>query len=163
MLTYKNLLLSTDGSDSSGSGEDILDFDTKTADRSMPLLPEGTYDMVIKEISRNLNDKTGKENLKITLNTTRESKDAKGETVLQAGFPVFHYIGLTPSEKYSQSKIRTNCALLLDAVFGKGTGESMKPIDRLVGKIVTVKTENQEGDASFGPSTRVKTFVPAKV
>lgn len=156
---YNRILLNTDASDG-GSVDNILDFDPSKVDRSMPLLKEGLHDLSITTIEKAVNEKTQKTSIKVVLGTTIEERDTNG-SVLNVGFPIFHYFGITPSDKYTVKQIQANLANFLDSVFGKNTNESLMPMDRMVGKVVTVKTENTAGDASFPASSRVKTWVPA--
>lgn len=126
--------------------------------RSMPMLPEGLYDLEIASIETHLNEAKGTKSLKLVLKTTVEARAVSGD-VLGKGFPIFHYIGLTPSETNSKNRIQQAIALFLDGVGAK----AILPLEawKGQGKIVRAKLIVAPEKDGFPASNRVKSFIAA--
>lgn len=139
--------------------DDILTFDTGTVDRSSPLLKDGVYDLELKSVERKKNDKKNTESLHFKFLTTRDVEAVDGN-VLHKGWPIMHYVGLTPSDNYTKDSIKKAIVRVLDGIYGKGCNVPIQPLSAHEGKIVTVILETQEAKGEFGASNRIKKFVP---
>lgn len=129
-------------------------------DRSMPLLPEGMYNLQVMKVEKNINATKGTTSLKITMKTTEDHRAVGTGDTLHKGFPVFHYLGLTPSPEFTKEKIQRSIALFLDAtpftaVLPLEQFEEKKPVIGLQLQIAPEKN-------GFPESNKVKKWVPLK-
>ena len=116
------------------SAVDLLTEDLSGVDTSLPMIVEGIYDLKVFAIKQEPSKDGAKENIAIVLHTTEVANTTTRDTV-QPGFPVFHNISLTPTEKYSVEQIKRKTAEFVQAAGVR----SIKPFENLLGKLVRTK------------------------
>lgn len=133
----------------------ILDEDLSSVDTSMPILAADVYDLKIHEAKVAPNNEGTGQVLKLALKTTKDAQSKSGENI-NAGFPIFHNIGLSPTEKYTKDMIKKNVASFLEAV---GAGMTLNPVERLIGRNVRAKVTIQPERDQYPESNRIGRFV----
>lgn len=123
----------------SGPDLDILSQDLSDVSTEMPLLKEALCNLTIAAVEVKPSKDGLKQNLNLTLKTTTDMEAVNGETV-NAGFPLYDTVCLTPSEKYSVDMIKRKLASIAKAA-GLAT---IRPFENLVGKVVAVKIRIQK-------------------
>lgn len=142
--------------------QDPLDQTGESTDTSMPLLKQGLCDLTIAKAEVGPTDK-GTEKLSLTLKTTKDMQSKDGE-LLRAGFPVYHNIGLTPTDAYPLTSIARAIASLSKAAgLGNVTNRSIiNDPKQLEGKIVRCKVVIKPESGGFPESNRIQQFVEVK-
>ena len=131
----------------------------------MPVIKSGVihdFDVKNVEVSDN-KDGTG-QNLVITLATTSPVAGLNGQQI-EAGFPVYHYIGLTPitgrSDKrdYTEDAIRRSLAQFTLAVHGQKV--PVRPLIQHIGKRVRCKVAVTKPTAEYpNPGNKITFVLP---
>lgn len=165
-----HLNLNTDAVDSSGGSpapvDDILgEEDWSKVDRSMPLLPDGLYELDIADLEMKTNEKTSRRRLAYKLVTTKDVQSPQFG-LLNTGFPVFGGFNLDPTDKQLEQKsrdqfnkeVKRDIALFLDSC----GMTSLKDLSAFKGLRVAVKVTTQEEKGDFPASNRVRFVPPAK-
>jgi hypothetical protein len=145
-------------------GQDPLNTPVGDIDTSFPLLAAGLYDMEIADaVVGPAKGNPTHQTLKVTLKTTHDAPDVKGQMV-NKGFPIYHHIALTPSEDMPIDKIKKNVAAL-----GQRAGASKLSVRDLLnnptvmkGKVVRVKVGIQKETEEYPASNQVKTYMDVK-
>lgn len=139
---------------------DILNEDLSGVDTTLPLIVEGIYDLAVFKLSKDPSKDGTKENLNIVLHTTETANTTTRDTV-QKGFPLFHVISLTPTEKYTVEQIKRKLAEFTQAV---GV-PSINPMESIVGRVVRTKViveperTNKETGQTYDARNSVKMFL----
>lgn len=147
-----------------GGAEAVDPFavNTEDTDTSMPLLAAGLADLVISEAEvADAKKNPGSQTLRLVLKTTADGMSTKGEP-LSAGFPLFHYISITPSESYPATRIAKAVAMVCQAagVTGVTVRQVLDDPSMLVDKVVRCKVGIRKETDDFPESNTIKTFVP---
>jgi hypothetical protein len=162
LLMYSGFLLSPDG-DAGGmpAVESFLDDDLSKVDTSLPLLKEGTYAFEVAKIEKKQNKAGTGELIAMTLKLADEGKiDVNGNPV-NKGFPIFHQMSITPTDKYSKDDIKRTVAAFVQAA----ECERIFPLDQYAGKMVyakiTVQKESPNKDTGqlYPPKNAVGRFI----
>src|SRR5437899_12873662 len=90
------------------------DTPSSQTDTSFPKLKAGIYDLVFASAEVKPTEK-GTERLALTLKTTKDAFDKEGQG-LASGFPIYHNVGLTPTDDYPAKSINRNLNSILKAV-----------------------------------------------
>lgn len=138
----------------------LLTEDLSNVPTTLPLLKESLYDLIITKVEAVPTKDGSGERLSITMKTQTVAESVTGETI-NAGFPIYHNIGITPTEKYSVEMIKRSLA-----AFAKAVGvATIQPLAQFEGKVVRVKliVEQERTDEKTGKKydarNGVKTFV----
>lgn len=139
---------------------DILNEDLSQTDTSMPLLAEELMDLALSEIKDEPSKDGSKTNVKMTWKTTKRQKLVGKDEYIEAGFPIFDTICLTPSDKYTIDNIKRRCAAVVQAL---GVAR-LQPYDMVLNKIarckVIVEPESRDKDGKlYPPKNVIKTYV----
>lgn len=139
---------------------------TTVAPPTFPKLkPGGLHNFVIAEAKVGLNKEETGETLALTLKTTSDLPDTDGK-MLNAGFPIYHYVGMTPTEKRTAQRIAEDTCLIIRCAFGKASALTTLDIKnnpaQLKDKIVTCKIEIKKASGDFPEGNKV-TFIEPKV
>lgn len=123
------------------------------------LQPDRVYRLTISA-TKEVSDK-GNDMIVCKLQTTKDEVDTDGRT-LHTGFPVFHRIMVTPTDKRTVKDIARDCALLLKAI-GKSNITPKQLIDDpttiLNGQLVDAKIGIQKAKDGFPEANVVSSFV----
>jgi hypothetical protein len=142
---------------------DLLSADMSNVDTSYPVLAKGLKELVIAEVKEVDNKaQTGKVlevHLKTTLPDVNIQAKPGTDNVVQAGFPILHRIGLTPTDKYTIAMIKRAIAIFKEAVFGDKNTPA-QPAD-FAGRNVMAQV-TIENSQEFGNQNRISRFVPRK-
>lgn len=139
---------------------DLLNEDLSGVDTSLPIIIEGMYDLEVFSIAKEPSKDGAKENINLVLHTT-ETASTTTRDVVQKGFPIFHTISITPTEKYSVEQIKRKLAELTQAVGVR----SINPLEAIKGRIVRTKIviEPERTDKATGrtyePRNAVRLFM----
>jgi hypothetical protein len=155
-----NILLSPEAQDG-GNQVEADPFDVPAADTNtdFPLIKPGIKDLEIVN-GEPATSKSGNDMLVFKLKTTADDYDTKGE-VLNAGYPLYHRIVITPTEDRTAQRISKDIALLLKAA-GQPTltpRQLMNDPELLNGAIVRAKVVVQKATDEFPESNSIKSFV----
>ena len=126
----------------------FLDEDLSGVDTRMPLIREGIYKLEIKKIEKvPTKDQTG-ELLKITLATATDNCKSTTGDAINKGFPVFHQIYITVTEKCTADQIKKSVAQFTQAVGIK----KIVPFTPFIGQLVFAKVivEKERKDEKTG-------------
>lgn len=134
---------------------DLLNNDNSDVDLSMPLLPKGDYDLIVKKVEQ-VKAKSGNDMVKITLATKDEARSVKGE-IIPPNTYVFDQIVLTPSEKLTKESIIKRCESFRQGVLGK-TKSAFFPLDQYEGKVVKTRVKVQDADGDFPAKNAVSFY-----
>tara|TARA_R110000787_G_scaffold8323_5_gene27794 strand:- start:401 stop:844 length:444 start_codon:yes stop_codon:yes gene_type:complete len=135
--------------------EDLGDIDT-----SRPILKETIATMRVKEMQVKSNKAETGNNLEITLVTMETLPNRKGDDV-NANFPVFDIISLTPTEKYDADAIKRRLKEVRVAVHGPGEGAFGTPAE-YIGLELEVKIGIQEDKTGkYSDRNVIKRYLPA--
>lgn len=141
----------------------ILDEDLSSVDTSFPVIKGGIiHDFEVKHLEVQDNKEGTGQNLVITLTTTGPVPGLNGQTI-DAGFPVYHYVGLTPivgrpdKRDYNEDQIRRSLAQFTLAVHGKKL--PVNPFDAHLGKRVRCKVAVTKPTAEYPNPGNKLTFV----
>lgn len=126
------------------------------------LKPDGLLNFVIADSKVGMNKEQSGETWSLVLKTTTDAPDTEGKT-LNAGFPVYHYVGLTPTEKRTPQRIAEDvCQILRCAGQPTMSVLDLKANPRaVIDAIVVCKVGIKKADGDFPESNKV-TFVEKK-
>lgn len=137
---------------------DILNQDLSSVDTSRPLLAAGNVELTVAEMKVEPNKKQTGQNLNIVFKTVNSERSVKGETIAP-GFPVFHTVSLTPTEKYTPESIQRSIKSLLEGLYGHANcPKTFGTTDDHLSKTCTAKLIVEESD-QYPPSNRINRFV----
>ena len=141
---------------------DPFDVPAGDTDTDFPLLAQGVKTLEITEVSKDESKKTpGTFMLTMVLKTMEEYEDTKGDT-LSKGYPVYHRITITPSEKRDAKRISKDIAILLKAI-GRPQLTPRQVINDpnlLVGGIANCKVIVTKETDEFPSANAIKAFIP---
>jgi len=147
-----------EGTLASAPGAGLLDDDLSDVDTSFPLLAEGVYDMVIKEVKLEENKAKTGNNVVIKVATTVPAKSVKGEH-LNPGMVLTNYISTVEVPgKYDRDAIKRNLATFVQAT---GLGGAINPMDRFKDKIVRCKVKVRPPEGQYEAANDIR-FVPVE-
>jgi len=140
---------------------DPYDVPAGSVDTSFPrLVPNKLYPLEVIEAEVRTNDEQ-RESLRIVLKTTEDAYSTTGDPV-NKGFPVYHYVSLTPSDKYTHETIKKNLALIMQALglVGMKISNFKQNPGLIVGKVVVVKLGLRKADDEYPESNKIVAWVP---
>lgn len=157
-----------DDADLPAGAPTFLEGDMSGVDTSMPIIKAGIYVLEVSDIKMEPNKKGDGQNLRITLKTTVDDIAIVGDgDPVKKGFPIFHTISVSPTEKYSQEAITKAVATFVQAIPGH---TRLFPLEQFKGQLVHAKVtvEQERTDEKTGTTypagNRVKSFLnPDKV
>lgn len=131
----------------------------------MPILmPDKIYRLEIRKPTVAAGKKdASKMVMRIPLYTTKDEQSTTGETI-NAGFPIFHYVTVTPGDKITPQQVAKNIGQVCQAAGVSGVKVSdviANPEAYLDGKIVDAKVKTSKETDEYGEASTIKTFVPA--
>jgi hypothetical protein len=135
-------------------GEDLTGVDT-----SMPLVAPGLYTLEVVKLEQATNKRGDGVNLNMHLKTTEETTSTTGEPI-GAGYPIYHTLSQTPTERFTPQMIKKRNASLLESLQGSVEG-SLLPLDRFDGRRFLAKIGIEES-SNYPAKNVVKTFLKAK-
>jgi hypothetical protein len=133
---------------------DLGTVDLTTVETGIPVLPAGDYLVRLVSMEQQTS-KNGKPLLVIKVETAEDSEDEKGNTV-NAGFPLFDRISLTPTENYNPAR---RLAELQEAFLGEKRPEF--DTDDFIDGEARIKLKIEESD-EFGRQNRVARYLPKR-
>lgn len=143
-----------------------MDVSDKDLGKFPILMPDKIYRLEIRKptVSPGKSD-PNKQVARIPLYTTKEEQSSTGETI-NAGFPVYDYITVTPTAdgKPSAKQIADRIGTLCQAAGVKGlkVSQVIADINVLDGKLVDAKVGKSKATDEFGESSRISRYIPAQ-
>jgi hypothetical protein len=128
------------------------DIDLSSVDTSYPILPKNLYKFTVADI-KIVPGKTreGSKVLEVKCELAEDAVAISGRHI-NAGFPLTFRIGLTPTEKYTESMRNESLARFMDAVVGESARKAngkLQPIERFMGQTFQANLLVKE-DEQFG-------------
>lgn len=164
-------LLSPDATE--GSAVDPLSEAAGGVDTSFPVLsPDRLLRFEVKNATRERNDKTGAESIKLKLRLTDDTQNASATYTdgkpARAGYTVSQYIGITPTDKYSIDDIKRNAALWIKAIWGEEAAKGItfraffdQPSMAEARKVDCKTGINKDKNGVYPDSTKLTPVLPA--
>lgn len=138
----------------------LLNTSLDDTDTSMPMLAPGIYEFSVAKCTEETSS-NGKPLLRIDLKLAQDSAPSTTGGTLNKGFPVFHRVSLTPTDKYDPLKA---LKLFKMAATGQGTGPFGEPAS-YENKIVKAKIKvspqrtNEETGQTYEARNEVASFI----
>lgn len=152
--------------------DELASEDLTQVDTSFPILAADQYEFRINSMTKETAD-SGYVYLLIQAATTVPGQDTNGNP-LNAGYPVRHMIGLTPSDKQvaeigmdeAKKKIKVNVVKFLQAVGNlvfDPTLESYKDMTFFAKTRVSKERTDPKTGVTYSPQSEIASFIPAQV
>lgn len=138
---------------------DILTEDLSGVDTSMPLIRDELYEVKLASLKVG-KTKAGKGSLNLRFDTLNETKDIEGKHV-NSGYPLFHQVTLTPSEKYTKDQIKKAVAQIAQALKVKTLTEQCVGLKCLVKTRVRKEREDETTGEVYPARVEIKSFKAA--
>ena len=133
---------------------DNMDFsETETG---FPIIAAGLYEFEISEIKAEENKARTGHNIVIKLALTQPAKTPKGADI-QPGFAITHRMSLVPTDKFPESRIKSNCAEVMECFLGTKVGRFL-PLEQFLGQKGFVQLGVSD-TPEYGTQNNVKRFV----
>jgi len=135
----------------------ILDTDLSTVDMSKPLVTTGLVELIVDSVKIEPTS-TGGQRINTVLKLVNRQKGTKGEDI-NPGYPIFHGMSITPTEKYSIERIKQAIKELQlacgpDPVGAFGNGQ------QYVGqKVMAMLVIKEDAKGEYPAKNEVKRFV----
>jgi hypothetical protein len=150
--------MSDDTSDASDVVNSLDSMDMSSVNTSFPVLRPGPYNFQVESMEIKESKKTaGQMSLNIKLKLLQEGQDHKTGAVINAGFPLFHTILLTPVGKLTPDMIKRSLAQFMEGVLGHKNGP-FKPFEQYLGQTVTARVKVDSSE-QYGDQNRIDAFI----
>jgi hypothetical protein len=136
---------------------DVLTEDTSGVDTSMPLLKPCLVRVVLDDYSICRSNDGTKTLARLTFKTKAPTRDIE-EKEIQPGYPLYHTITLTPSEKYSKADIKKKVAVVTQALGIPSLTATAKGKECLVKVATSKERTNEETGEVYPARTEIKSF-----
>ena len=135
---------------------DVLTEDLSGVDTSIPIAREDLYEVKLGSLKIG-KTKSGKSILNLKFETLNQGKDIEGKA-LNIGYPFFHGITLTPSEKYDKSQIKKAVAQVAQALKVKVLTEDCVGLKCLVKTKVRKEREDEVTGDVYPARAEIESF-----
>lgn len=137
----------------------ILNEDLTTVDTSRPLLAKASIDLQVASLKLEPNKAGTGQNINIMFKTVNPERSTSQETI-NPGFPVFHTMSVTPTEKFTPDMIKKNLRLFQVACDGESAAGKFGDGQQYVGKTLTaIVGIREDASGSYPPSNTISRFV----